>query len=190
MYILIICSVLILSYIISRHIIVSYWLWSRKNFLHKIVTYWRKFILVYIYVTHLRIYNKLKLIEKSLNKKGVTIKKMGTVWKLHVDLACTLNVSCDILIFVYLSLVNSLQINLSWLNSCSVSWGCRIHWLHLCRGVRPPPNECPGYDTKQSDGQVPAVLELWRMRSTPSLPSLPVQLWPGVVAPERALSMG
>ena len=23
---------------------------------------------------------------------------------------------------------------------CSpVSWGCRIHWLHLCYGVRPPP---------------------------------------------------
>ena len=23
--------------------------------------------------------------------------------------------------------------------TCPVSWGCRIHWLHLCRGVRPPP---------------------------------------------------
>ena len=57
-------------------------------------------------------------------------------------------------------------------------------------GVRPPPNECPGYDTKQSDGEVPAVLELWGMRSTPSLPSLPGPLWPGVVAPDRALSMG
>ena len=22
---------------------------------------------------------------------------------------------------------------------CPVSLGCRIHWLHLCRGVRPPP---------------------------------------------------
>ena len=22
---------------------------------------------------------------------------------------------------------------------CSVGWGCRIHWLLLCRGVRPPP---------------------------------------------------
>ena len=29
-----------------------------------------------------------------------------------------------------------------------------------------PPNGCPGYDTKQSDGEVPAVLELWGMRST------------------------
>ena len=23
-----------------------------------------------------------------------------------------------------------------------------------------PPNECPGYDTKQSDGEVPVILEL------------------------------
>ena len=76
------------------------------------------------------------------------------------------------------------------LYNCPVSWGCRIHWLHLCRGVRPPPNECPGYNTKQSDGEVPAVLELWGIRSTPSLPSLPGPLWPGVVALDRALSMG
>ena len=52
------------------------------------------------------------------------------------------------------------------------------------------PNECPGYDTKQSDGEVPVMLELWRMRITPSLPSLPGPLWPDVVAPERVLSMG
>ena len=22
---------------------------------------------------------------------------------------------------------------------CPVGWGCRIHWLHFCWGVRPPP---------------------------------------------------
>ena len=53
----------------------------------------------------------------------------------------------------------------------------------------PPPNECPGYATKQSDGDAP-VMELWRMRSTPSLPSLSGPLLPGMVAPDRALSMG
>ena len=71
------------------------------------------------------------------------------------------------------------------ISSCPVGWGCRIHRLLLCRGVRPPPNECPGYDTKQSDGEVPAMLELWGMRSTPSLPSLPGPLWPGVLAPDK-----
>ena len=47
-----------------------------------------------------------------------------------------------------------------------------------CIGLRPPPNECPGYDTKQSDGDVPVILELWGMRITLSLPSLPGPLEP------------
>ena len=50
---------------------------------------------------------------------------------------------------------------------CPVGWGCRIHTASLQRGKTPPPNECPGYDTKQSDGEVPPVLELWGMRTTP-----------------------
>ena len=53
-----------------------------------------------------------------------------------------------------------------------------------------PTNECPVYDTKQSDGEVPIMLGLWGMRSTPSLPLLPDSLWPGMVTPDRALFMG
>ena len=34
------------------------------------------------------------------------------------------------------------------------------------------------------------MLKLWGMWSTQSLPSLPGPLWPVVVAPDRALSMG
>ena len=51
-------------------------------------------------------------------------------------------------------------------------------------------HECLGYDTKQSDSEVPVMLELWRMQSTPSLLSLPGPLWPGVVTPDRVLSLG
>ena len=54
----------------------------------------------------------------------------------------------------------------------------------------PPTNECPGYDIKQSDSEVPEMQELWDMQSTPSLPSLPAPFWPEVVAPDTALSMG
>ena len=68
---------------------------------------------------------------------------------------------------------------------CPVSWDCRIHRLHLCRVVTPSPNECPRYDTKQSDGEVPVMMKLWGMQSTSSLPLLPRPLWPGVVAPDR-----
>ena len=58
---------------------------------------------------------------------------------------------------------------------------------HLQR--RTPPNECLVYDTTQSDGEVPVMLELWGMRSTPLLPSLPGPLWPRVVVPDRVLSI-
>ena len=44
-------------------------------------------------------------------------------------------------------------------------------------GIRPLPKEDPGYDTKQSDGKAPVMLELWGMQSTPSLPLLPGPLW-------------
>ena len=34
-------------------------------------------------------------------------------------------------------------------------------------------SECPGYDTKQSDGEVSVILEFWRMRNIHSLLSPP-----------------
>ena len=51
-------------------------------------------------------------------------------------------------------------------------------------------NECPRYETKQSDDEAPVIVEFWGMRSTLSLPSLPGPFWPGVVSPEKVLSMG
>ena len=50
-------------------------------------------------------------------------------------------------------------------------------------------NKCPGYDTKQSDGEVPVMLELWGMWSTSSLSLLPGLLCLRVVAPDRVLSV-
>ena len=44
-------------------------------------------------------------------------------------------------------------------------------------------------DIKQFDGEAPVMMELWEMQSTPSLLSLTGPLWPGVVAPDRVLSM-
>ena len=53
-----------------------------------------------------------------------------------------------------------------------------------------PTNECPGYDTNRADSEALVMLEIRRMRSTPSLPLHPGPLWPGMVAADRALSMG
>ena len=47
---------------------------------------------------------------------------------------------------------------------------------------KPLPNECPGYDTKQSDGKVPIILVFGGIQSTPLLPSVSGPLWAGVVA--------
>ena len=60
----------------------------------------------------------------------------------------------------------------------------------LQRGKSLPCNDCPGYDSKQSDGEVPVMLEFWVMQSTPLLPSHLGLLRPGVVAPDRVLSVG
>ena len=51
-------------------------------------------------------------------------------------------------------------------------------------------NECPGYDTKIYDGEGPVMLELWGIRSIPSLTLLPGPLWFRVVAYDRVLSIG
>ena len=96
---------------------------------------------------------------------------------IHVEIASTLGKSMNPIIFT--------QAN------CPISWGCRIHWQLLCRGLRPSsPNECPGYDIKQYDSEIPVMLELWGIQSVPSLPFLPGPPWPGIIAPDRVLSMG
>ena len=51
-------------------------------------------------------------------------------------------------------------------------------------------HKCSGYGTKQSEAETPIMLELWGLWSTISLPSLPSPLWPGVVVPDRVLSLG
>ena len=47
-------------------------------------------------------------------------------------------------------------------------------------------NEFPEYSIKQSDGEASVMPELWGMRNSPSLLSLPGPLWSGAVAPERS----
>ena len=70
---------------------------------------------------------------------------------------------------------------------CPVSCCCRIHRLLRCRGVRPSTTSV--LDMTLNNCEAPVMLELLGMRCTPSLPSLPGPLWPGVEAPDRVLSM-
>ena len=80
-----------------------------------------------------------------------------------------------------------LKINLS---SCPVGWGCRIHQLHLCRGVRPPSlmsvldrtlNNLMARLQPWIFGECGVYLNGHRSQ---------VQSGSGVVAPDRVLPMG
>ena len=68
-----------------------------------------------------------------------------------------------------------------------VDWGCKIYRLHLGRMVRSPSTR---YDIKQSNGEAPVMLDIWRMPSTLSLPLLPGSLGFRLVPPDRVLFMG
>ena len=65
---------------------------------------------------------------------------------------------------------------------CPLGWGCRINRRNLCRRVRRL-NECLEYNTKQSDGEVTVMLELWGMWNIPSFPLISGPLWSGMAAP-------
>ena len=80
-----------------------------------------------------------------------------------------------------------IQILILFIN-CPIGKGCKIHRLHLCRGLTP--QWVSWYDAKQSVGKVLVMLELWGMQSTTSSPFLPGPLCYGMVAPNRALSQG
>ena len=61
---------------------------------------------------------------------------------------------------------------------------------YLSAGGYLRPKECPRYDTKLSDSEVPIMLELSGMWSTPSMSPLSGPLWLGVIATDRVLSIG
>ena len=87
--------------------------------------------------------------------------------------------------FLYLHVINfGIRWNDFTLPHSPVGWDSRICRMYLCRGIRPRPNKCPGYDTK-----LHLMEKFGEMWSTPSLPLLPGPLWPRVAVPVRFLSM-
>ena len=76
-----------------------------------------------------------------------------------------------------------------WIPLSSRALDVRILMMFYPEGLHPR-NECPGYDTKQSDSEIPVMPEVWGIQSNPLLPSLPGPLWLGVVTSDKGLSMG
>ena len=62
--------------------------------------------------------------------------------------------------------------------------------MHSTEGLDLHPDECPDYDSKQSDSEIPVMLGLWGMQKTHSLPLLPGPLCPGVIASDKGTIYG
>ena len=91
-----------------------------------------------------------------------------------------------IYIYIYIYKISlSLSLCLSFSFS-RVSRGCRVHNCFSAEEYDCH-NECPVYDSKNSDGEAALTLELWEV---PLLPSLSGPVWPGVVVCDKARSMG
>ena len=97
---------------------------------------------------------------------GQSFGSSGTrffLWKL-----CLITVVAD-----WVGLLCNIGVGVYFHIGSPVSWGCIVYWLHLGRDIRShPTNECPGYDSKPSEGEAP-VMEIWGIWSTSSLPLLP-----------------
>ena len=93
------------------------------------------------------------------------------------------SVMIGMFIYAKTEIINSVYTILS---SCLVLWNTPTVPLQTGK-IRPPPQKSVLDMTLNSE--VPVMLGLLRMRSTPLLPSLPGPLWPGVVAPDKVLSM-
>ena len=78
--------------------------------------------------------------------------------------------------------------NLTQPNSAQLAGAVDYTDYFFAESLDPAPNKCPDYDIKQSDCEASVMLEVWGMQSTPSLPSFPGSLWPGVVAPDSVLT--
>ena len=92
----------------------------------------------------------------------------------------------------YLEYNKNFSIQQHLLNTINQLFVSPANTLLFCKGIRPPPpsQRVSWYDTKQYDGEVPVMLELWEMQSTPLLASLQGPLWPGMVVNDRILFMG
>ena len=108
----------------------------------------------------------------------------------HVYTCTPLSLSLYIYIYIYIYIYME-----SAYSTAQLYWTDRCIYIYiyiypsLKTGKTPPTDECPGYNTRQSDGEAP-VQDLWEMWSTSSLSLLPGPLWPGMVVPIRISFLG
>ena len=113
--------------------------WSKLNFLH--ISLWitlptQPCLVLYFFCANLLHSLIMWLMVSSLSPHS-----------LHLQFRCVLSLLALIWLVHFIIIVIIIQFSalfsVSYNFSSSVGWSWRICWVHLCKGVRSPPNECP-----------------------------------------------
>ena len=112
----------------------------------------------------------------NFNNKEILLNHIRKKQKNAGRILLFLGFLCQLVPLILLKLMK-----IRWKSTCSFAQST----ASLQSAKTPYSNECPRYDIKQSDGEVPVMLELWRMQSTLLLLSHPGPLWPWMVAPDK-----
>ena len=114
----------------SLCVLVSVCVWGVIVVCYCVWTY--KWCLVYICV---KIHTQRVCIFTNMSFKGISANKNANSFNLDLNLVHGIPFQFRCLL-LYCSV---LPVDLDNEEHCPVGWDCRIHRLHLCRGVRPPP---------------------------------------------------
>ena len=123
--------------------------------------------------------------QKMFSHRSSFASKLRTYWTTHVCLRVCVCVCVCVYIYIYIYIYIYLLFS-----SCPVSWGCRIHRLHFCRGGKAPStsvldmtlnNLMVRFQWYWSFGECGAPLHCHRSQ---------VHSGFRLVAPDRVLSMG
>ena len=79
------------------------------------------------------------------------------IWTRVIDSISSDDKCAFSILYIILWYIIFILIKFPYQSNSPVGWDCRIHRLHLRRGIRPSLNECPRYDSKQSS----MIRELW-----------------------------
>ena len=88
---------------------------------------------------------KIHRIFGSFNCVSINDLPFNELLVIHSNTWNHLTCANNELTFFFKNVINKIYLQIIY---CPVNWGSRIHTLHLTRGVRPPPNECPDMTLK------------------------------------------
>ena len=133
-----------------------YYYWNNDNiyiyiYIHSQDAMGKLSPLYIINFTHaLHLFQVLSTVQQTKVSWPLSVRKVAQWWNSHLQIFGNgmlyyLGFTAEAPVWrfqnVWVSIWRQIHIHIeeNQTPSCPVGWGCRIHWLHFCRGVRPLP---------------------------------------------------